>query len=164
VEINWATASELYNDYFTIQKSSDGLDYNDLTIVKGAGNSNNILNYSTIDNNVVSDITYYRLSQTDYDGKTTVYPAKSVSCSDNSGYINVYVSNDAIVADIYTLSQESYQIRVFDATGKQLMSTNYSLNKGYNHLQIDSKNWAKGLYIVDIQDKDIHISKKVLKQ
>ncbi len=164
VEINWATASELNNDYFTIQKSVDGINFTDMTTVKGVGNSNAVLNYSAQDNNALSGVTYYRLTQTDYDGKVTIFPAKSVSCSDNSRYINVYLSNEVLIADIYTLSQESYQVIVYDATAKRMTNTNYNLNKGYNRLQIDSKSWAKGMYIVDIQGQDIHFTKKVMKQ
>ena len=67
--LHWSTASEDNNDYFTIEKTKDGIDWEILTRESGAGNSSNQLYYSSVDENVESIINYYRLKQTDYDGK-----------------------------------------------------------------------------------------------
>ncbi|RLD60440.1 MAG: hypothetical protein DRJ01_09645 [Bacteroidetes bacterium] len=67
--INWVTASEINNDYFSIERSVDGVSFEIIDIVNGAGNSNNVLNYETIDNKPLQGTSYYRLKQTDYDGK-----------------------------------------------------------------------------------------------
>lgn len=68
VLLDWSTASEVNNDYFTIQRSNDGIHFTDILIVSGAGNSNNINLYNAEDNNALDGISYYRLKQTDYDG------------------------------------------------------------------------------------------------
>jgi hypothetical protein len=65
----WKTASESNNDYFTIEKTQDGINYNTVININGAGNSNTTLSYDYIDYNVDNTINYYRLKQTDYDGK-----------------------------------------------------------------------------------------------
>ena len=67
--LHWSTASEDNNDYFTIEKTKDGIDWEVLDREPGAGNSSNQLYYSLVDENVESIINYYRLKQTDYDGK-----------------------------------------------------------------------------------------------
>ena len=67
--LHWSTASEDNNDYFTIEKTKDGIDWEIVTRESGAGNSSNQLYYSLVDENVESIINYYRLKQTDYDGK-----------------------------------------------------------------------------------------------
>jgi hypothetical protein len=67
--LHWSTASEDNNDYFTIEKTKDGIDWEVLDREPGAGNSSNQLYYSSVDENVGSIINYYRLKQTDYDGK-----------------------------------------------------------------------------------------------
>ena len=67
--LHWSTASEDNNDYFTIEKTKDGIDWEIVTRESGAGNSSNQLYYSSVDENVESIINYYRLKQTDYDGK-----------------------------------------------------------------------------------------------
>lgn len=66
-ELNWQTASELNNDFFTVEKSRDGVNFETIEQIDGGGNSNEILSYSYVDINV-SAVDYYRLSQTDYDG------------------------------------------------------------------------------------------------
>jgi hypothetical protein len=66
--IEWTTASEQNNDFFTLEKTSDGVDYEIVTIMNGAGNSNMVLDYH-YEEYQPWDMTYYRLKQTDYDGK-----------------------------------------------------------------------------------------------
>ena len=79
VIIDWSTHSESNNDYFTIYKSYDGYVWFELSKVQGAGNSNTILNYSTIDNNPKEGHQYYKLRQTDYDGNWEEFDIVSVS-------------------------------------------------------------------------------------
>jgi hypothetical protein len=69
VELNWTTASETNNDHFTIERSADGIEFFSLITVKGAGNSNAFRKYSTFDKDPLEHLNYYRLKQTDYDGK-----------------------------------------------------------------------------------------------
>jgi fibronectin-binding autotransporter adhesin len=71
IDILWTTATEINNDFFTIERSHNGVNFETLTTVAGAGNSNDLLHYSTIDNNPLRGINYYRLKQTDYDGTST---------------------------------------------------------------------------------------------
>jgi hypothetical protein len=66
----WSTASEYNNDYFTVIKTRDGTNFYNVGFVKGAGNSNQILYYQYIDNNIEEGINYYTLKQTDFDGNT----------------------------------------------------------------------------------------------
>ena len=67
--LNWSTATEYNNDRFTIEKSKDGIDWESVAIVPGAGNSSNQRFYTASDYRVDKIINYYRLKQTDYDGK-----------------------------------------------------------------------------------------------
>jgi hypothetical protein len=69
VSLNWATATEHNNDYYTIERTIDGINYEVVSIKKGAGDSRIKLVYSDQDNNPKQGVSYYRLKQTDYDGK-----------------------------------------------------------------------------------------------
>ena len=78
VELNWSTASEKDNDYFTLWRSFDGQTWEDITKLSGAGNSNELLTYQYIDRNIIlqsieNNTIYYKLSQTDYDGTTEYF-------------------------------------------------------------------------------------------
>ena len=65
----WSTASEINNDYFTIEKSYDGYVFFVIDYLEGAGYSTHQLYYEYHDSNLQPFIAYYRLKQTDYDGK-----------------------------------------------------------------------------------------------
>lgn len=71
--IHWTTLSEINNDYFTVSKSTDGIQFTNLVTVPGAGNSNEPLNYTFHDDARQSEAVYYRLSQTDVDGATEYF-------------------------------------------------------------------------------------------
>lgn len=83
VELNWSTASEKDNDYFTLWRSFDGQTWDDITKLSGAGNSNELLTYQYIDRNIIlqsveNNAIYYKLSQTDYDGTKEFFQIISV--------------------------------------------------------------------------------------
>ena len=67
-KIIWEVASELNNDFFTVERSIDGIAWREVSIVPGAGTSNQQRAYSVLDINFEKTINYYRLKQTDYDG------------------------------------------------------------------------------------------------
>lgn len=67
--IEWRTKSELNNSHYTIETSDDGKNWEYEAEIAGAGNSSSELSYQYTDYTVDSEITYYRLWQTDFDGK-----------------------------------------------------------------------------------------------
>ena len=70
VSIQWTTASELNNDFFTVERSVDGFEFSGITEVTGAGTTAVTTNYEYIDQSPLQGISYYRLRQTDFDGTT----------------------------------------------------------------------------------------------
>ena len=79
VDLIWSTASEINNDYFTLERSVNAIEFESIARIKGMGNSNVINNYSFTDYEPYYGINYYRLRQTDYDGKNTVSNIISVN-------------------------------------------------------------------------------------
>jgi len=71
VRLEWVTASERDNAYFTIERSKDGTNFEPVMDVPGAMNSTSTLNYTELDREPYSGLSYYRLRQTDVDGNTT---------------------------------------------------------------------------------------------
>jgi hypothetical protein len=71
VELNWITTSENNNDYFNIERSVDALNFTSIGAINGAGNSAEMISYSSVDHRPFNGVSYYRLVQTDYDGKTS---------------------------------------------------------------------------------------------
>ena len=78
VDLTWATASELNNDFFTVERSIDGLTWENVVTVNGAGTTTQRNNYSAVDTRPVAGLSYYRLKQTDFDGAFTYSEIRSV--------------------------------------------------------------------------------------
>ena len=84
VEINWQTASEINNDFFVIEKSSNGIDYVEMykyDLDENDANSNIVKEYSVVDNDPYSGISYYRLKQVDLNGVFEIFDPVMVNCS-----------------------------------------------------------------------------------
>lgn len=95
VLLSWKTASEKNNDFFTVEKTLDGENYEVIGILDGAGNSISPRTYDLYDFNIQQVINYYRLIQTDYDGNSTY--SKLVSVDNRS------TQNEKNIIGIYNL-------------------------------------------------------------
>ncbi|MES2557396.1 MAG: T9SS type A sorting domain-containing protein [Bacteroidota bacterium] len=79
---NWETASELNSDYFIIERSSNGIDFEPIGQMDGAGTSTQMHTYTLYDSSPIDHgVSYYRLAQTDFDGTTTYSETKSINFS-----------------------------------------------------------------------------------
>lgn len=108
VKLNWKTASEINNDYFLVERSTDGNTFKTIAKVDGAGNSTHLISYYLIDQEFEKTINYYRLIQTDFNGSQTNSEVLSIDMTKYEG---------VIVMTVNTLGQEvnqSYSGVVFD--------------------------------------------------
>jgi len=78
VELRWATATELNNDFFAIERSVDGLAFQQVGTVPGSGTTNEMSAYAYTDRNVAPQNWYYRLRQVDFDGEMSYSPTIKV--------------------------------------------------------------------------------------
>lgn len=121
IDLNWQTASEHNNDYYTIERSKDGINFEFLTTVPAVGNSVELLNYATKDNHPYSGLSYYRLKQVDTDGSFEYADIRSVFVEGFSGvqfYPNPSASNT-----MQLVSQTAIdQLEVFESSGKLVVS------------------------------------------
>ena len=93
--ITWETASEFQSDYFNIDKSFNGVDWNDVTTIFAAGFSTSLQEYSFFDRDIREGYIYYRLEQTDIDGSTEIFPP-----------VYVYRDNKPVLKKYNILGQE----------------------------------------------------------
>ena len=78
VTIAWATASEFNNDYFVVERSIDGAGFQALATLPGAGTSTMEHHYMVVDSFPAIGLSYYRVAQVDYDGKSVTFKAAAV--------------------------------------------------------------------------------------
>jgi hypothetical protein len=90
VQLDWVTTAEINNDYFDVEHSLDGINFTSISRIKGAGNSTQTLNYSTVHHTLSKGVSYYRLKQTDYDGKTSYSDKQTVEFEINEVIFDIY--------------------------------------------------------------------------
>ena len=127
VDISWVTASEVNNDYFTIQKSKDGSEWEDALTIEGAGNSSQTLNYFDSDYSPYSGLSYYRLKQTDFDGNYTYSNIVPVKYEDNAqGNLNLFPNpiegGNLLNISFDDIEEEEVLVVLRDITGKEFYS------------------------------------------
>ena len=96
VQLDWSTATEINNDYFTIERSLDGEKFEEILTEQGAGNSSSKLVYRRYDEAPLMGYNYYRLSQTDFNGESESFNVEVVNFDggmrlDNNSTINMKV-------------------------------------------------------------------------
>lgn len=89
-ELSWVTLSETNNDYYTLLNSTDGLNWNEIEIISGAGTSSVINNYKSEHYGYSKTINYYQLKQTDFDGKTSLSNIVSIDNRENKTVIGIF--------------------------------------------------------------------------
>ncbi len=137
IMISWTTASEINNDFFTIERSKDGKDFHSIGMVYGAGNSNKMLNYEFIDYNTSDGITYYRLKQTDFDGKFEYSKIIAVQRDEENALdiklINNSTSREGV--ELFSKIQTGATLTITSINGRVIERKNIELVNGYQFIE-----------------------------
>ena len=148
-QISWSTASEINNDYFSLEKSIDAKNFELVEQVDGAGNSNSLITYSSIDKSPYKT-TYYRLKQTDFDGHFEYSKIISVkSCEENSFDFTPFQKNTGINLSINSNVEGDHTIEIMDLQGRNILSEQKYLELGTNTSSLNP-NIRSGIYFVRI--------------
>lgn len=157
IRVTWSTASEQNSDYFTLERSRDGYNWEQVTEIDGAGTTSLTNFYEVMDNNHSN--VYYRLKQTDFDGKTENFGPINVDCGPIENGLIVYPNpNNGIFTVAVNTSEELGEatISISDVSGKIVASRNLNILSGTNTLHFESNNLTPGTYIVSVHSKNKH--------
>jgi hypothetical protein len=161
VKLEWQTASEINNDFFTVEKSLNGTDWEIIKKVDGSGNSNELLNYSVYDYEPNIGVSYYRLKQTDFDGQFEYSQIKSVSINQLiSGSVEIYPNptNDKIT--VIGIENELSEVRIFNPLGQDVTNLTTISSSNESTMLIDVSRLAKGIYYVKTKTTANSVYKK----
>lgn len=151
--LEWVTASESNNDYFIIERSENGIDFYQVGIVDGAGNSTSILTYNWTDDSPSPENSYYRLTQVDFNGKYSNSEIISSSSCEEDDH-NIYVSSEGIVLNIYTDKEKQVDFYLIDMSGRIVGDVRQlNLTRGDNNF-VFSKDVATGVYSAVLAGKN----------
>lgn len=161
--LTWETASERNTDYFTVQKSTDGLTFRNIGTVKAAGNSSTLLHYNFTDSEPLRQMTFYRLEQVDKDGRSELSPVKTLQRIDQVRY-EIYPNPvvDVLGVQLSARYEVDMELTLFDMKG-QLLSTISRPAQEYLIENLDMSTYAPGSYLLKIKAGDAHFEKVIVK-
>ena len=170
VDINWVTSSEINNDYFTVEKSINAKDWEEILIVGGAGNSNELREYFDVDYKPFEGLSYYRLKQTDFNGDYkyfNIVPVKYDKNNTGEGAIsllpNPVNTGETIRIEFQNIVESELFLVIRDVQGKDVYSKIFiNIEDGMLvGVPIDSS-IPKGVYLVIATSENQMYSQKLV--
>jgi len=163
--LEWATESEVNNNFFIVEKSGADFLFEEIGKVFGAGNSSSQIEYSFIDTEINEETAYYRLVQVDFDGSVEYHRIISSNCHDYS--FNV-VKNNLLASNLDLLitsgANELLTISLYSSTGKLITKDVKEVNAGNNSLSLRNFNISSGIYLLSIQGEYHSYSTKLIRK
>lgn len=165
--IEWSTASEIENDYFILEKSTDGIEYAEVSRIEGQGTVTSLSIYSYLDEDF-SILNYYRLHQVDYDGSKEnlgiIVLERSELYEPESIQIYPSVFEASIQISITAPKDENINLTLYDAMGRIYSSEQVSVIEGSNLISRDYSSLAIGTYFIKLESQNINATKKIVKR
>jgi Secretion system C-terminal sorting domain len=160
VDLNWITATETNNDYFLVQRSHDGITFEDIGQLPGAGNSSSTLFYEMKDLHPLQGTSYYRLKQVDFDGAFDYSPIRVVTFNSNDLLIYPNPTTDGSIT-IYNDNVQINSVAVYSSDLKLVKMC--TLIDGVNPI-VNIEDLADGAYFILVKSEYKSEIVKVLKQ
>ncbi|MFY0627239.1 MAG: T9SS type A sorting domain-containing protein [Reichenbachiella sp.] len=168
VMLNWATATEIDNDRFEIERSIDGDTFEVIGMVSGNGNSNQLNNYSFLDNRAHRGISYYRLVQYDFDGEFEIFNSIRIDNTDQendfsfSFYPNPSQSSNINIRLSTGNETSPIQLTIYNLSGKIVHQEILKPVFGISDYQIRPKGYlTTGIYQAVIQQEGNQLTRKI---
>jgi hypothetical protein len=161
IDLSWTTATETNNSLFTVQRSSDATNFEDITSIPGAGNSNIYVDYNAKDTDPLNQLAYYRLRQTDYDGNYTFSAVKTTEkCSDASLANNVYfdAASGSVIVNQTGEDALPFTVSLQNMIGQQIIA---ETPRQIGQARIDVGYLSCGVYMIVVRSEREVFSNKV---
>ncbi len=166
VETSWTTEIEINNDYFTVERSVDGINFTEMSRIGGAGNSTSLLRYVWVDENPLPGISYYRLKQTDFDGQFSYSGIVAVTVTGKQIQLSLYpnpTQGDVFVR--ISSPSEKAEVTIYDITGRVLYSKYAGSGNGINQQAIlvsPAGSLPPGTYVVSVVSSGVEKTERLV--
>ncbi len=159
VKLSWSTATEVNNDFFTIERSTDGISFEPIGEIDGAGNSNQILSYVLYDEKPLDGTSFYRLKQTDFDGQWTYSTIKAVSYNIQAPLVFAVYPNPSTNGGVHIQipsdqHQQTLTINLVDMLGHIIESKQVIRKNATEVYFMDISSLSNGFYQIQILNDD----------
>jgi|GEM_PF-1831870 len=167
VQVSWTTATEINSDYFTVERSADGLNFQKLLKIQAAGNSLGLRQYQALDDQPLIGISYYRLRQADLDGSESLTPIVAVQRGQTASSTAAVWPNptSGLLQWSGNVSRNGvYTVSVMNLTGVEVLRQTLDLEAGVQSFGLDISAFPQGSYLLRVQGADEVRTSRVVKQ
>lgn len=169
VDLKWVTATEINNASFTVQKTKDGIRFEDVLTVPGALNSTSIIEYFDVDHDPYTGVSYYRLKQTDLNGDTTVSNLVPVEYNPaNNGLMSIFPNpsdGSNINVSLSGLDGKEVLVALRSLTGAEIWTKVVIVKSDEEVYAMDPQHeLAPGIYLITASSNNLLYSKKLVIQ
>ncbi len=144
----WKTANELNNDHFELQRSKDGITWETISRVKGAGTSNSIHSYSARDNFPIEGLSYYRLAQYDLDGRMSVSKVNMIKTTSVNAKLTAYPNPVRTILNLEGDAETLKIVEIFSPSGQNVNAAIQKSAVSPTHLELNVSQLPKGIYYI----------------
>ena len=163
VKLEWISASEINNAFYTIERSTDGLNFKSIANIDGAGNSDGTLSYSHVDLNPTSGISYYRLKQTDFNGEFTYSEIRSVKIerefvAEYKAYPNPIAQGETLRIGLTLDRDQSLQLTFLNTRGQLVAREVRDVLATQAYIEVNTDKLSRGLNLIRILDENKNLT------
>ncbi len=160
--VEWITVTELNNDYFIIEKAEEDGQFIEIGTVQGAGSSTSQLNYSFMDKDRNDGVTYYRIKQVDYDGKSSTGYVKSIDCATENVKIYPNPFNTEIKVELgKSMQGQNSKLEITNSVGQIVFVK--EITNDASIIYVSTHDFEPGIYFVTVSSQDKIVTEKMLK-
>ncbi len=167
VQLEWVTTDEKNNSHFTIERAGPDQQFTEIITLKGTGDYSGEKKYSFRDENPLSGLSHYRLSQTDFDGRKTYFDIKKIINRNNAQNAVVVSPNPVsseLSAFISLARSQKVIVSLTDLSGKILKTQNGIYGLGSSEIKMQAGELVAGIYLLKVSGEDFSVIQKVVKR
>jgi endoglucanase Acf2 len=153
--ISWTTVNERNSDYFILEKSCDGINFENFETIKAKGNSSALVNYSVQDNSPCATASYYRLKEIDLDGSFHYSEIRKISGNGKSIIsVQPIPASSTLTVSLYNSSDKKYLFTFVDMLGREIQRQEKKIPPGLQSVELDLTALSSGTYVLTIFDQE----------
>jgi len=154
VNLHWITAAEKNNAHFVVERSIDGVNYEQIDVVDGSGNSSQHSYWSADRDPYPGEINYYRLKQVDHNGQASYSGVSAVAIYDPAAQFTVYPNpaNETAYISFNIPYENKCELNIYDHMGKLMLAHKFTSSKGKNLLPVNLNGFPDGVYFLTFSD------------
>ena len=167
VEVRWVTTAEINNSSFDIERAGPDQVFSSIGTVPGSGDYRGEKEYQFTDASPLAGLSFYRLAQTDIDGKKQYFEIKKIMNNENKAS-SVIVSPNPFAGDMTAFvsldKSQRVVITVADMNGKILKNSTGVYAQGNSELKIKTSDFPRGVYLLKVSGENFNSIQKIIKK